>query len=83
MLRVSTGVIGKLGFVRCVTKGNILSMGPHMIDLLLYFLNDVAPTHAWATGYGMNGYDYDHPAPANMLMAFSGERPQQDSAPLV
>ena len=65
------GAIGPIQFIRCVTKGNILSMGPHMVDLLLYFLGDVAPTHAWATAYGMNGYDYGHPAPANVLMTFT------------
>ena len=68
---IRDGAIGKLEFVRCVTKGNILSMGPHMIDLLLFLLDDVAPTDVWATAYGMNGYDYAHPAPANMLMAFT------------
>ena len=65
------GGIGRIECVRCVTKGNILSMGPHMIDLLLFFLNDAAPTEVWATAYGMNGYEYGHPAPANVLMEFT------------
>jgi len=60
--------IGDIQFIRCVTKGNILSMGPHLIDLLLFFLNNKPPTHMWACAYGMNGYDYGHPAPANMLI---------------
>ena len=65
------GKIGKITFVRCMTKGNILSMGPHMVDLLLYFLNDSSPGEIWATAYGMNGYEYGHPAPANMLTVFT------------
>ncbi|MDD5699201.1 MAG: Gfo/Idh/MocA family oxidoreductase [Victivallaceae bacterium] len=62
--------IGDISFIRCVAKGNILSWGPHVVDLILYFLDDVAPTHIWATAYGMNGYDYGHPAPANMMINF-------------
>lgn len=64
------GLIGDIQFMRCVCKGNILSWGPHMIDLLLYFLDDVVPSHVWACAYGMNGYDYGHPAPANMMINF-------------
>jgi len=60
-------LIGDVQFVRCVTKGNILSMGPHMVDLLLFLLDNVEPTTVWATAEGMNGYDYAHPAPARML----------------
>ena len=63
--------IGKILFVRCVTKGNILSMGPHMIDLLLFFLNDMFPINVWACSYGMNGYEYGHPAPANMMIEYT------------
>jgi len=65
------GKIGDIRFIRCVTKGNILSMGPHMVDLVIFFLGDAAPTEVWATAYGMNGFDYGHPAPANMLIAFT------------
>lgn len=64
------GQIGDIHWIRCVTRGNILSMGPHAVDLLLYFLNDVSPTRVWATAVGMNGYDYGHPAPANMLVQY-------------
>lgn len=64
------GAIGQIEFVRGMTKGNILSMGPHMVDLVLYFLNDPAPVDAFACAYGMNGYDYSHPAPANMMIRY-------------
>ncbi|MDO9542215.1 MAG: Gfo/Idh/MocA family oxidoreductase [Kiritimatiellia bacterium] len=70
------GKIGDILWIRCVARGNILSMGPHMVDLILFFLNNVSPTRVWATAVGMNGYDYGHPAPANMLIqcVFPGEK---------
>ena len=46
-------------------------MGPHMVDLVLFFLNDAAPTHVWASACGMNGYEYGYPAPANMLIEYT------------
>lgn len=65
------GKIGEIRFIRCVAKGNILSTGPHMVDLVLFFLNDAAPTQVWATAYDMNGYDWGHPAPANMMIEYT------------
>jgi len=67
---LSEKTIGDIHWIRCVTKGNILSMGPHAVDLLLYFMNNVSPTRVWASAAGMNGYDYGHPAPANMLAQY-------------
>lgn len=64
------GRIGDIVFVRVVTRGNILSMGPHMVDLLIYLLGDAVAERAWACASGMNGYDYNHPAPANMLVRY-------------
>ena len=66
-----SGTIGEVRFIRCVAKGNVLSTGPHMVDLLLFFLNDAAPTQVWATAYDMNGYDWGHPAPANMMIEYT------------
>jgi len=62
---------GDIRFLRMVTRGNILSWGPHVMDQILLFLDDVAPTSVWATAYGMNGYEYGHPAPANLLLALT------------
>lgn len=59
--------IGDFVFIRCVTKGNILSMGPHMMDLLMFFLNGLRPETVWACARDWNGEDYGHPAPANVL----------------
>ena len=63
--------IGDLVFVRCVTKGNILSMGPHMMDLLMFFLDGASPDTVWACARGWNGEDYGHPAPQNVLARFT------------
>jgi len=67
---LDAGTIGDVYFIRCVTRGNILSMGPHMMDLLLFYLNYASPRRVWAMASGMNGYDYNHPAPANMLIQY-------------
>lgn len=63
--------IGELAFVRCVTKGNILSMGPHMLDLLMFFLDGAGPESVWACARGWNGEEYGHPAPQNVLARFT------------
>ena len=63
--------IGDLVFARCVTKGNILSMGPHMMDLLAFFLGGSSPDTVWACARGWNGEDYGHPAPAHVLARFT------------
>lgn len=68
---LSAGTIGNIEFIRCVTKGNILSMGPHLVDLLLFCLDDVMPNQVWSCAYGMNGHEYGHPAPANVLITLS------------
>jgi len=66
------GTIGSLVFVRCVTKGNILSMGPHMMDLLMFFLDGASPDAVWACARGWNdGTSYGHPAPRNVLARFT------------
>lgn len=64
------GAIGNILFVRCATKGNVLSMGPHLVDLLQFFLGDVPPTSVWACAHGMNGHEYGHPAPAKVLARY-------------
>jgi len=68
---IKDGKIGDVTFARCVAKGNILAMGPHAVDLILFFLDDVAPTQVWAAAYDMNGHDIGHPAAANVLAAYT------------
>jgi predicted dehydrogenase len=59
--------LGDLLFVRCATRGNLLSMGPHLLDTLQFFLDDISPVSVWACAHGINGRDYGHPAPAKTL----------------
>ena len=65
------GRFGETRFMRFVTRANIMSWGPHVVDLILFLLGDAPPSHVWATAEGMNGYDYGHPAPARMLIALT------------
>jgi len=64
------GRIGETLFIRCATRGNILSMGPHIIDLLQLFVDDATPDTIWACADGMNGHEYGHPAPARVLARY-------------
>jgi predicted dehydrogenase len=65
------GKIGDPVFIRCVTKGNILQMGTHMMDLVMFFLGGAAPDTVWACARGWNGEESGHPAPANVLARFT------------
>ncbi len=62
-----SGKLGKIEFIRAVIRGNILSMGPHMVDLLLFLLDNPECQKVWSTAYKMNGHEYSHPAPAHVL----------------
>lgn len=67
---IADGRLGDLLFIRAVTKGNIMIMGPHMVDLLLFFLDEVSPERVWACARGVNGETSGHVAPANMLIRY-------------
>ncbi|MFO7947092.1 MAG: hypothetical protein R6V19_09770, partial [Armatimonadota bacterium] len=64
--------IGDLYFVRASTKGNSMSMGPHMMDLLMLFLNEARPERAWAMGYEIvdEGYQQYHRSPEHLLAEY-------------
>jgi predicted dehydrogenase len=64
--------LGELHFVRGSTKGNLMEMGPHLMDWLLCFLNDPRPQAVWATGYGYSeeGPDATHVAPKHLLAEY-------------
>jgi len=64
--------IGKLYFVRASAKGNTMGMGPHLMDLLMLFLNEAQPEAAWAMAYGINeeGYQASHRAPEHILCEY-------------
>lgn len=64
--------IGKLYVVRASTKGNLMSMGPHLMDLLMLLLDDAKPEAVWAMAYGISeeGYQSTHRAPEHMLAEY-------------
>lgn len=45
---IASGVIGRLEFLRCTCKGNLLEQGTHLVDMALHF-NDYAPV-SWVMG---------------------------------
>jgi len=64
--------LGDLYFVRCSTKGNLMGMGPHLMDWLLCFLNEAQPEAVWAMGQGRTdeGYQRTHIAPEHLLAEY-------------
>lgn len=71
--------LGELYFVRAGTKGNAIAMGPHMMDLLMMFLNEAQPEAVWAMAHTINeeSYQESHRAPESLLAEYwfpAGER---------
>ncbi|MEN6301072.1 MAG: Gfo/Idh/MocA family oxidoreductase [Armatimonadia bacterium] len=64
--------LGDVYFVRCSTRGNLMGMGPHLMDWLLAFLGDPEPQAVWATGSGRSteGYQATHIAPEHVLAEY-------------
>lgn len=69
--------LGDVYFVRCGAMGNSMSMGPHMMDLLLLFFNRVTPLSVWAMGYeiwesteGQLDYRDTHRSPEHLLAQY-------------
>jgi len=69
--------IGDLYCVRCGAKGNSMSMGPHMMDLLLLILGRPRPLSVWAMGYeiwepieGQPDYRDTHRSPEHLLAQY-------------
>jgi predicted dehydrogenase len=64
--------LGNLYFVRCSTRGNLMGMGPHLMDWLLCFLHEARPEAVWAMGYGRSteGYQQTHIAPEHLLAEY-------------
>ncbi|MBI3922911.1 MAG: Gfo/Idh/MocA family oxidoreductase [Armatimonadetes bacterium] len=64
--------LGDLHFVRASSKGNMMGMGPHMMDLLMFFLDEAQPEAVWAMAYGINetGYQVTHRAPESMFAEY-------------
>ncbi len=64
--------IGETYLIRASTKGNLMSMGPHTLDLLLQLLGDVMPEAVWAMAYGIDetGYKAYHRAPEHTFAEY-------------
>jgi predicted dehydrogenase len=64
--------LGDIYFVRCSTKGNLMGMGPHLMDWLMCFLDDAQPEAVWANGSGCSseGYQATHIAPEHLLAEY-------------
>lgn len=64
--------LGEVYFVRCSTRGNLMGMGPHLMDWLLCFLKEAQPEAVWAMGYGRSdeGYQQSHIAPEHLLAEY-------------
>ncbi len=64
--------IGDVYLIRASTKGNLMSMGPHTLDLLLQLLGDVMPESVWAMAWGIDetGYKAYHRAPEHTFAQY-------------
>jgi predicted dehydrogenase len=69
--------LGDLHFVRASAFGNSMSMGPHMMDLLLLFMNEAQPESVWSMGYeiwdakpGQPDYRDTHRSPEHLLAEY-------------
>jgi len=64
--------IGETYLIRASTKGNLMSMGPHTLDLLLLLLGDAEPEAVWAMAYGIDetGYKAYHRAPEHSFAEY-------------
>jgi len=66
------GRLGQVYFVRASTKGNLMGMGPHLMDLLMLFLGEAQPEAVWATAYDYHeeGYFAGHRAPEHVVAEY-------------
>ncbi len=70
--RVMNEEIGDVYLIRASAKGNLMSMGPHMMDLLLQLLDEAEPEQVWAMAYGIDeeGYKAHHRAPEHTFAEY-------------
>ena len=64
--------LGDLYFIRASGKGNTMGMGPHMMDLLMMFLDEAQPEAVWAMAHTINeeSYQITHQAPESILAQY-------------
>lgn len=64
--------IGEVYFIRASGKGNMMGMGPHLMDLLMLFLDEAQPESVWAMAerWTEESYMATHRAPERMLAEY-------------
>jgi len=64
--------LGQMYFVRASTKGNMMGMGPHTMDLLLMFLGEAKPDAVWAAAHTISDESYEatHRAPQSIMAQY-------------
>ena len=69
----TAGRLGDVHFVRASVAGNMIAMGPHLMDLLLLFLGEAEPDSVWATAYDIceESYEITHQAPQSMMAQYT------------
>ncbi|NQT52557.1 Gfo/Idh/MocA family oxidoreductase [bacterium] len=70
--RIVRNELGRVYCVRASTKGNIMGMGPHLMDLLMLFLGEAQPEAVWAmaSDYHEESYFASHRAPEHVLAEY-------------
>ncbi|NCO39923.1 MAG: hypothetical protein COZ06_14005 [Armatimonadetes bacterium CG_4_10_14_3_um_filter_66_18] len=64
--------LGEVYLVRASAKGNMMGMGPHLMDLLMLFLAEAQPEAVWAMARDWNetSYQSTHRAPQSMFAQY-------------
>lgn len=62
--------LGEMVFVHAAVRANINQMGPHVIDMIQLFMDDVMPASVYACASGVNGRSILHPGPMLLLARF-------------
>ena len=64
--------IGDVYLIRASAKGNLMSMGPHTMDLLLLLMGEAEPEAVWAMAWGIDeaGYKAYHRAPEHTFAEY-------------
>jgi predicted dehydrogenase len=69
---VNRGRLREPHFIRANTRGGVLGMGTHLIDLILFLLDEGQPEAVWASAEGVQGYDNpEECSPDNLIAQFT------------
>ena len=72
---VDGGRLREPHFIWANTRGGVLGMGTHLIDLILFLLDEAEPEAVWAAAEGVQNYDNpEERSPDNLIAQFTFER---------